>query len=41
MNKQIYNFFMGVAISTIYVGTVGLYCKTSEHLKSFNVQKFK
>lgn len=32
---------MGIGISTVYIGTVGLYCKTSDYLKSFNVPKFK
>jgi hypothetical protein len=43
MRNQIYNFVMGVGISTFYVGTVGLFCKTSDYLKTIglNIQKFK
>lgn len=41
MNKQIYTFFMGVGISTIYVGITAVVCKTSDYMKNLNIQRFK
>jgi hypothetical protein len=41
MNKQFYNFFMGVGISTFYIGTVALFCKSSDYFKKLNIQRFK
>ena len=38
MNKQIYNFFMGVGISTIYVGITTAVCKTSDYMKTISLK---
>ena len=38
MNKQIYNFFMGVGISTIYIGITAVVCKTSDYIKIISLK---
>jgi hypothetical protein len=38
MNKLVYNFFMGVGISTIYVGITAVVCKTSDYMKTIGLR---
>jgi hypothetical protein len=41
MKEQIYKFFIGVGISTLYVGVNGIIYKSSEYMKLKSLQRIK